>query len=242
MAGYSTRVLIERILAQSLTYSTPDSIDTPVDLLKIGNTLDSNLIQNSTVDQYIQWADSEIDSALSELYVTPLCEFANFETVLYSDISEYNDYVVTTNRCPFYPGDNIILTDGEHEERHTIEDVVDNVNSNVFTTELPVQFFFSAITTRIIRVTYPNPIPLVSARKAAANIYEKYFMAQSSPNESDYGKMLRKLSRGDINNILNGRTILHAQKRIGRRFYNSNLDDRYGLPNIQISDNNVDEV
>ena len=240
--GYSTITLIERIISQTLTSSTPESIGTTVDLLKIGNTLDSNLIPEDTVEQYIQWADSEIDSAISELYVTPLCEFSNFETVLYSDIDEYYDYVITTNRCPFYPGDNIILTDGENEERHVIETIVDNVNSNIFTTELPVQYAFDAIVTRIIRVSYPNPVPLISARKAAANIYEKYFMAESSPSESEYGKMLRKLARSDINNILNGRTILHAQKRIGNRFYNSNLDDRYGLPNIEISDNNVDEV
>ena len=134
------------------------------------------------------------------------------------------------------------MTDGETEERHVIESIVDNVNSNVFTTEDPIQYAFDAIVTRIIRVCYPSPIPLVSARKAAANIYEKYFMAQTDPAESDYGKMLRKLARSDINNILNGRTILHAQKRIGNRFYNSNLDDRYGLPDIQITDNNVDEV
>ena len=240
--GYSNQSLVVKILAQSLTYSTPTSLGTPVDLIQIGNTLDTNLVPDTVVDQYIQWADSEIDSALSELYVTPLCEFANFESTLESDIGEYNDYVITTNRCPFYPGDNIILSDGEHEERHVIESIINTTDNNVFTTEDPVQYTFSAITTRIIRVAYPNPIPLISARKSAANLYDKYFMAQSSPEKSDYGNMLRKLARGDINNILNGRTILHAQKRIGRRFYNPNLDDRYGLPDMQISENNIDEV
>jgi hypothetical protein len=77
---------------------------------------------------------------------------------------------------------------------------------------------------------------------AAANIYEKYFMSQSSPNESEYGKLLRKLARADLNNILQGRTILHGSQRIGRRFYNSNLVDRYGLPNTQVGENNIDDM
>ena len=33
-----------------------------------------------------------------------------------------------------------------------------------------------------------------------------------------------------LNNILNGTSILHGQHRIGRRFYNANLVDQYGLP------------
>jgi len=240
--GYSTQSLIERILAQALTYGSPDSIGSPVDLMQIGNTLDTNLISEDVVEQYIQWADSEIDAAISELYITPLCQKSNFETGLLSDINDYNDYIITCNRCPFYPGDNIILTDGTHEERHVIESVIDAVDRNVFTTTTPVIYAFRAEDTRVVRVGYPDPIPLVSARMAAANIYEKYFMSQSSPNESEYGKMLRKLARQDTNNILNGRTILHGQIRIGRRFFNSNLSDRYGLPYTQPAERNIDDV
>jgi hypothetical protein len=55
-------------------------------------------------------------------------------------------------------------------------------------------------------------------------------MYQSAPNKSEYGQYLRQMARVDINNILNGRTILHGQQRIGRRFYNANLVDRYSLP------------
>jgi hypothetical protein len=239
--GYSTIPLIEQIIAQSLTYSTPASIGTPVDLMKIGNVLDVNLVPSQTVEQFIQFADSEIDAQLSEMYVTPLQEFANFETTLYSDIDDYNDYIITTNRAPFYPGDNIILTDGENTERYVIESIVDDVTRNIFMTTTPILVAFKAIITRIIRVAYPNPIPLISARRAGANIYERYFASQSSPNESEYGKMMRKLAKNDIDNILNGRTILHAQKRIGNRFYNSNLDGRYSLPKTDTNETNTND-
>jgi hypothetical protein len=239
--GYSNQTLIETILAQALTSGTPSSTGSPVDLLKIGNTLE-NTIPTAVVDQYIQFADQQIDASLNELYVTPLCEKANFETRLLSDISDYNDLVIATNTCPFYPGDVIILTDGTNEDRFTITEVIDVNDRNVFQVTPPISYSFSALNTRMIRIAYPEPIPLTSARLSAANIYEKYFMSQSSPNESDYGKLLRKLARQDINNILNGRTVLHGAKRIGRRFYNPTLVDRYDLPNSQKGDNNIDDL
>ena len=228
--GYCNSTHVERILAQALTSSTPDNLSTPVDLLKIGNTLDSNLVTDSIVNQYILWADEDINATMSEMYKTPLCERADFETTLYSDINEYNPYIITTNSCPFYVGDIIILNDGIHEERHIIEDIIDLVDRNVFQTVNAVNYNFLASNTRVIRVKYPEPITLVSARLSAANIYDKYFMAQSSPDKSEYGKYLRQMARVDLNNILNGRTILHGQHRIGRRFYNANLADRYDLP------------
>jgi len=40
---------------------------------------------------------------------------------------------------------------------------------------------------------------------------------------------LKQQVRQDLNNILNGRTVLHGARRIARRFYNPNLDDEYGL-------------
>lgn len=239
--GYSSITLVERILAQALTSASPSNLSTPVDLLKIGNTLDTNLVSETIVDQYILWADEDINAAVSELYKTPMCERADFETTLFSDINEYNPYIITEKSCPFYPGDTIILNDGIHEERHTIEDIIDLIDRNVFQTLQSVNYAFRASSTRIIRVKYPEPITLVSARLSAANIYDKYLMSQSSPSKSEYGQYLRKMARVDINNILNGRTILHGQQRIGRRFYNSNLVDRYGLPG-DWGDHNIEEI
>jgi hypothetical protein len=187
-------------------------------------------------------SDSQIDASLNSLYVTPLQEKANFETKLLSDITEYNDLVIATNTCPFYPGDVLVLTDGNNTDRFTITSIINVNDRNVFQVTPDVSYAFSAVETRMFRISYPEPISLTSARLAAANIYEKYFMSQSSPNESEYGKLLRKLARQDINNILNGRTILHGAKRIGRRFYNSNLVDRYGLPNTQPGENNIDDL
>ena len=83
---------------------------------------------------------------------------------------------------------------------------------------------------RILRTTYPPPIRFISARIASANIYDKYFSSESSPNTSTFGETLRSLAYDRLNDILSGAIILHGQHRIGRRFYNPNLTDQYSLP------------
>ena len=227
--GYCSSIDVQRVLAQSLTTATAqttDELGTLENLLNVGNTLDNNLVSNDVINYYIQMADRETDASLSELYSTSFCEMANFETALYSDIYEYNSYIVLERPCPLAVGDQIIIVENSNEERHEIEEVV---NPTIYATSEPIQYYFDA-GARIIRVTYPDPIRFISARKSAANIYDKYFSAEVSPSTSTYGERLRELALTELNNILNGRTILHGQHRIGRRFYNSNLVDQYALP------------
>lgn len=95
---------------------------------------------------------------------------------------------------------------------------------------------------RIIRVKFPDPIPWITIRLSAANLYDKFYSAQVSPNISDYGKFLREQARQKINDISNGRTILHGSHRIGNRFYNSNLSDQYGLPNGNAMERNTEKL
>jgi hypothetical protein len=227
--GYCTQTDIENVIAQALTSATassPDSFGTLSSLINIGNSLDKNLVPDSSVDYYIQMADREVDASLSELYSTPFCELANFETVLFSDIYEYNPYIVTERACPLAVGDQVIILGSGQEERHVIDEVI---SSMIFSTEDEIGFSFTA-DSRVVRVSYPDPIRFISARKASATLYDKYFSSESSPNVSKFGEYLRQLAFTDTNNILNGTTILHGQHRIGRRFYNSNLVDQYGLP------------
>jgi hypothetical protein len=224
--GYCTITEIDSILAQSLTSATNPLSQQRRSLMQIGNVRDKNVIPDEIVEQYILWGGSEIDATLSELYETPFCEMADFESLLFSDITDYNNYVVIEKACPLTPGDTIVITNGVNEERHTIDEVV---APNVFSTIDPIQYEFQA-GSRVLRVKFPDPIPWVCARVSAANIYDKYFAAQVSPAISDYGKLLRDQSRQKLNDILNGRAILHGVHRIGRRLYDSTIADQYGLP------------
>ena len=181
-----------------------------------------------------------INGILSELYKTPLCEIADFETEIYASVSEYNDYLVINRNCPLEVGDTIILIDDNNniEERHIISEIV---GDNMYQTEEPLQYEFPS-GSRLIRVKFPDPLPVISARLSTANIYDKYFSSQSSPNTSDFGEKLRQLARADINNILNGRAILHGQQRIGRRFFNPTLTDQYDLPRGSEGSKDIDSL
>jgi hypothetical protein len=227
--GYCTEQDITKTIAQSLTSATAtttEDLGTLGNLLNVGNTLDKNLITTSTINWYIQLADQEIDGLLSELYKTPFCETVNFEDATYSDMAEYNDLIVLEKPCPLAAGDIVILKSGSIEERHEISEVV---TPSTFDTVDAIQYFFPA-GSRILRVAYPPPIRFISARLASANIYDKYFTAESSANVSTFGEKLRELGFSRLNDVLNGTTILHGQHRIGRRFFNPNLVDQYALP------------
>lgn len=233
--GYTNITNIQARIAQALTTGSPSNLNTPVDLLSVGNTLDSNLIPDDVVEQYILWADNEIDAALNQLYLTPFCEKGDFETCLFAHIDEYNDFILTEESCGLNIGDNILLIHYDEninqniEERHIINDIVDQNSRNIFSTLEPIGYNFPS-GSRIVRVKYPDPITFISTSKAAAYIYDKYFMSQSDANESEYGKYLRKQADQHLNNILEGRTILHGVKRRGRRLYNPNITDQYSLP------------
>jgi len=227
--GYCTENDIKLTIAQALTSataSTSDSLGTLSSLLNVGNVLDKNLVTTENVNYYIQLGDSEIDSLLSELYITPFCERVDFETELFSSIDPSNPYIVLERYCPLASGDIILLTDGTNEERHEIDEVI---GGDTFSTVSEIQYSFSS-GTRLLRVSYPPPLRFVSARLASANIYDKYFMSESSPNTSGYGEQIRNLAYDRLNDVLNGTIILHGAHRIGRRFYNSNLVDQYSLP------------
>jgi hypothetical protein len=235
--GYCSKTDITKIIAQSLTSATAqtsDNFGTLSSLLNIGNTLDKNLVSDDTVDYYIQMSDREVDATLNELYSTPFIETVNFETKLDSDIYEYNPYIVTDKVCSLQTGDQVIIIGGGQEERHEIDEVI---SSTIFSTVEEIMFLFLA-DSRVLRVSYPDPIRFISARKAAATIYDKYFSAESSPNTSKFGEYLRGLADESMQNILNGVTILHGQHRTGRRFYNSNLLDQYNLPSGEYSSKN----
>lgn len=227
--GYSTPTLVKRVIAQSMTTSTPDTLDSRELLVNFGNQLDSNLITDDILNEHIRNADITINGSLNEMYKTPLKEYADLELSLASDIDSYNNDIVLSSPQAgvLVPGDILALTDGVSQETHSVMSVI---NDYTVETDDEVVYLYSADSARVLRIRYPDPIPLISARLASANIYDKYFAAQSNTQQSEFGKTMRTLATNSLNNVLNGRTVLHGQMRIGNRFFNSTLKDRYNLP------------
>ena len=230
--GYCTPPLVQRILVQSLTSATTPTTTGKGSLLNFGNSIDKNLITDEIMNQHINIADTFINSTLSVLYKTPLREIADIECKLAVDIDVYNNEVilVSPQANVFVPGDIIVINDGVYEDKLTVSSII---GDNILKFDDIIAGIFSADSTRILRVRFPDPIPNTSARLAAASIYDRYFSAQSASQQSDFAKTLKSMCRADLNNILNGRAVLHGQHRIGDRFLNSHLKDRYGLRGME---------
>lgn len=236
--GYCTITEVERLLGNALTSATDPTNQNRRNLLQIGKVRDKNSIPDSTVNQYIQWAGHEIDSTLSQMYRTPICEYADFQQNIFADVTEYNSYIILERNCPLSVGDIVILTQDGIEERHEIETVV---GDGLFSTIDPIEYEFTS-GARVIRVKFPDPLPWICSRLAASNVYDKYFAAQVSPNISEYGKFLRDQARQKINDLLNGRAILRGVPRVGRRLYDPTLSEQYNLPIGQDGQRDTDKL
>lgn len=227
--GYATRELCKRVFAQSLTSATDPTSLTKGQLINFGNQPKTNLITDEILDQHISLADEFINSVLSSMYKTPLREISDLEFSLVVDIDPYNTDIVimNPNANVFVPGDAIVLTNGLLEERRVIVDIV---NGSTLVVDDPFVIDFTAAESRLIRVKFPDPIPGACARLCVASLFDRYFSALSSTEKNEYGKGLRSQARAMLNNILNGRTLLHGQTRISSRFANPTLSGRYALP------------
>jgi len=226
--GYATIAEVEEVLAQALTSATPYSGGERINIINIGNDRDPNAVPSSVVNQFIVFADSHIDGILSQMYHVPLKECANGEWRTDADIDEYSSQILLSEASNLTRGQKIVIRDdgtGE-EEIHYVNQVLDPYT---ITTVSDITTNFTGSDVRVVRVVYPHPVNQVSARFAASYIYDKYFSAQNSPNVSEYGQAQRSIAIGQINDILNGRTKLNCQRRIGERFANPYLTERYTL-------------
>lgn len=252
--GYSTIAECDLILAQALTSATPLAPSTSrVKLIEIGNTRDINRVPDATVEYYINLADSQIDGILSQQYFTPFGKCAHGEWVLDEDLNAIaaagteilaTDALVDTSggidattsntievstAVNLVPGDEIVL----HDDLTGIEEILvvaTIVDQNTFTTTTDIEGIFLADSgVRIIRLRFPPPLNQISARYAASFIYDKYFAAQAQPNTSDYGKEMRTVAMGQMNDILNGKILIKCARRRGGMFDNPWLDSSYGV-------------
>ena len=226
--AYSTQTEAKIALANALTSGNPAAAG-PQPITDIQNTI-TNTIPVSEFVQYIRWADQEIDATISSIYKVPLkrVNVGTFELavdVTAGDGLTPANAIVLTDATKFIPEDIIYLRDSINLEQLTIAAVLDEYRITVTTPAINSYLMVSA---RVERIRYPDPIPLISAKLAAAHLYDKYFAAQVEGNKSDYGVRLRQDAIDDINGLLSGAVrllIADANRYVGRRYYNAALDD-----------------
>lgn len=233
---YTNSTQIELVLAQALTTANPSNMSTPVKLANLGTVASTFSIPPSEFNYFISQADALINAALKQQYDVPLNEKCDLEMKLINSISEYSDVFDVDNYADLYTGDTLVITDGTNQERLVVLDITSATTFTVQT--MPVNSYSNGV--RILRVKFPEPIPFIAARIAAAHIYDKHLKAQTDPGKSDYGDLLRKNAVADLNNIREGRTILDAT-RVGWRFANPNLISRYTVKGALEQDSTISE-
>jgi hypothetical protein len=222
--GYSTEYEVFEALANALTRGNPDGSGTRINIVEIGNSLADDVPEDQ-LQQFIRWADENIDADLGGLYQTPFSRVNRGTYMLAADVTALDTFIQVVDNTRFNPGDVILLRDDINSQELTILDIPTETRIDL---TAPVTNSYVIGTARVERIKYPDPIPKISARLAAAAIYDKHFAAQAEGNESETGKYLRKLAYQDVNAILSGTIRLYvadANSLIGRRFYNPALDD-----------------
>lgn len=211
-----------------MTGSRPETPGVQIDLINIGNTRDLNRIPNEVVEYYISLGDNQIDGILSQMYYTPLRKCANGQWDLDASLNEYNQIVEISDASNLVAGDEILIRDDATgvEESHIVNEVLDQYR---FTVVDAIETVFEGDEVRVLRIQYPPPVNQISARYASSFIYDKYFAAQNAPNVSDYGKEMRSVAMGQLNDILNGRVILKCQRRRGDHWGNPWNEANYSL-------------
>lgn len=224
--GYSLKAEVVQALANALSQGSPNAPGTLVDLVTVGKLV-SDTVNDSELFQYVSWADQKIDAAIVNIYQTPLdrVNLGSFE--LANDIVAGDTSIIMPDVTRFTIGDIILVRDSTSGQFQQVV-IQDMPNENTLILTTPLVNSYSALTTKIERIRYPDPIPLISARMAAAYLYDKHFAAQVEGNESDYGKYLRQQAFQDLENILMGverLKVADAGRYVGRRYYNHALDD-----------------
>jgi hypothetical protein len=86
------------------------------------------MITDDIVYQYIQWADEKINADISAMYVIPINPQGNYEATMLSDIDNHNPNIILSQQENIFNiGDDIVITDGTHEEMHYIDAITDGI-------------------------------------------------------------------------------------------------------------------
>jgi hypothetical protein len=222
--GYCTKQEVIYALANALTSGVPTSAPSVVSITSIGNSITST-VPTSELLQYIRWADQEIDGVLSSIYRVPLTRINQGSFPLALDALTADTYVIVNDATIFTEDDIVLIRDSVNFQEMQVA-AYTTATKLSFTT--PLTSGYSSLDTRIELIKYPEPIPLVSAKLAAAHLYDHHYAAQAEGNESNFGKELRKNAHNTLNLILGGAIMLKipdANNFVGRRFANGSLYD-----------------
>lgn len=222
--GYTTKEEVIMVLANALTQGSPSTPGTLVDLTTIGKQV-TDAVSDEQLYQYIRFADQGIDAAISSIYRTPLQRINRGTFELAADVTIGDTHVHLTDATRFTVGDTCMIRERSLSQKQTLTVVSISGDILSFGTT-PITSGYSRLTARVERILYPDPISKISAKMAAATLFDKHFAAQVDGNQSEFSKVVRGQAIQDLNNILSGTIRLDVPDIswfVGDRYCNTGL-------------------
>lgn len=194
----------------------------------------ANSIKTSVANKYIYFATQFIDSRLSQLYYVPLLRIKKITVDLIHNMNPSSTDVMVSDISGFNVDSAIQIKDDNGSEFATVASIAETFdvdgkvvkNFTHLTLTVPTTNAYDYLSHgEVSLLVYPDPIPVLTARYAASLMFDKLFVADQTPDISNYGKTLRNMSINDMNGILSGQIRLHGQEMCCKRFVRGSLFD-----------------
>ena len=224
--GYCTVQDMRNILPENIKIGD-DNIGTPVPG-RFGSGSSRSNITPAEAQYYISYAQQYIDGRLRPFYVCPLRRIKSHETTVLNNLTAGTSVSVQVeNSGAFIQHETVRIQDKDNMEIATITSVP---NLNEVIVDTLVNNYDPDNRLLISVIEFPDPIPLMATRLAVSFMLDRLFVAEQSPDVSQYGKSQRNMARNSMDDILTGEVLLFGQEHTGRRFVRGSVLDAYNSP------------
>ncbi len=226
MCAYCTVQDMKNILPENIKIGD-NNIGTPVP----GRSGSGSTRSNITPDQaqyYIGYASQYIDGRLRPYYVCPLRRVKSYETAVENNLIAGTDVSITVEDSGSFISHEVArIQDKDNMEVVTISSVP-NLNTVIVSSLLNNYDAENRLMISVLE--FPDPVPLMTAQLAVSIMLDRLFVAEQSPDVSQYGKSQRNYARDSMDSILKGQVLLFGQEHTGRRFVRGSVFDAYMSP------------
>jgi hypothetical protein len=219
--AYCTIEYLKTLLPRSVTIGD-NTITTPTITATKADT-----IATQTAWRFLNLATQYIDSRLRQIYVCPLRRIKALDMDLVADASTNNDYLQVYDSGHFTMDASIKVSDYNGGDSYTVNKIFDNDLHKIGVTPNLARDYLLTDNPKVYLIEYPDPIPMITAQVCIGLMFDKIFVAEQSPDISNYGKTQRSQASSALDDILTGVIRLEGQDHTGRRFARISLRDTY---------------
>jgi len=179
----------------------------------------ASVLTPKEAQRLIELATEHIDSRLAPIYQVPLHRIVVAESAPISNIAKGATKIYVPDSGSYNVGQLVRLSlDNGTTELVTIKNIPDENIQEIELEKATVNAYPLSGGAWVQLIEYPDPIPSVCVKTAVSFAIDRQYVAEQSPDISNYGKTLRTQVSNDMDSILAGVSRLNGQVHTGRRF------------------------